>query len=514
MARDGAQMAVEEWNAKGGVIGKTIVPLIEDSQCTPDPAISAALTLIDQQKVRFLIGEICSKASIPVSEIANSRKVIQIAIASTNPGVTVTRDGRVKDYVYRACFIDPFQGTVAAKFARDSLRAKTAFIMLDPANDYVKGLADYFERGFTAGGGMIVGKATYTSRDYDFSAILANVAAVRPDIIYFPDYYNVVNLAARQAKELGIRARFIGGDGWDSSHLDLKAVDGGFFTNHYSPQNPGPEVQNFVRAFGVKYGKVPDALAALAYDATNLMLTAIKDAGTDDTARVKDALNRIKFNGVSGRLTFDQFHNPVKSSTILAIRDGRIEFNSVVDPVEEAKPFAYQPQVTQEPKPVRVENLNPPAQPPSIPEIDGQAIALWNQKRYSEAIPLFNQACSGGKADSCNRLGLMYDFGQGVTQDFSRAAAFYSKSCNAGNGAACYHLSMLQQYQPGGAVCNSVAVTRNLSRSCDTGIATSCSIVGYSYIHGCGVAKDTEKGLQLLSKGCSLGDHNACDGIN
>jgi TPR repeat protein len=162
---------------------------------------------------------------------------------------------------------------------------------------------------------------------------------------------------------------------------------------------------------------------------------------------------------------------------------------------------------------VPVENPNPSTQPLSIPEIDRQAIALWSQKRYSEAIPLFNQACSGGNAGSCYHLGLMYDFGQGVAQDFPRAATFYSKSCNAGNGAACYNLSMLQQYQPGGAVCNSVAVTRNLSRSCDTGIATSCSIVGYSYIHGCGVAKDTEKGRQLLSKGCSLGDHNACDGI-
>lgn len=179
--------------------------------------------------------------------------------------------------------------------------------------------------------------------------------------------------------------------------------------------------------------------------------------------------------------------------------------------VKNFTPPATQPQVPQEPKPVPVENPNPPAQQPSIVEIDQQAIALWNQKRYSDAIPLFDQACRSGKADSCNRLGLMYDFGQGVVQDFARALAFYSKSCNAGSGAACYHLSMLPQSIPGG--CNSGAVTLNLSRSCDMGIATSCSIVGYSYIHGCGVAKDTEKGRQLLSKGCSLGDYNACDGI-
>ncbi len=278
MTRDAALLAIEEWNAKGGVLNKKIVPVVEDSQCTPDPAVNAANKLIDQDKVHYLIGEICSKASIPVSEIANAKKVIQISTASTNPAVTVTKDGKVKDYIYRACFIDPFQGTVAAKFALNTLKAKTAFIMLDQANDYVKGLAEYFEKSFTAGGGKIVGKETYTSKDTDFSAILAKVAAAKPDMIYLPDYYNVVNLAAKQAREKGIKAPFMGGDGWDSSDLDLKAVDGGYFTNHYSPHDTRPEVQNFVKAFGDKYKddkgqpKVPDALAALAYDATNLML--------------------------------------------------------------------------------------------------------------------------------------------------------------------------------------------------------------------------------------------------
>ncbi len=181
--------------------------------------------------------------------------------------------------------------------------------------------------------------------------------------------------------------------------------------------------------------------------------------------------------------------------------------------VQNSKPLAAQPEVQQEPKPVPVENPNPPAQPPIVVEIDQQAITLWNQKRYSDAIPLFNQACSSGKTNSCYALGLIYDFGRSVAQDFPRAAAFYSKSCNAGTGLACYHLSMLQYPgQSGGMPC-SRAVTLNLSRSCDMGIATSCSEVGLSYIHGCGVAKDTEKGQQLLSKGCSLGDYNACDGI-
>jgi branched-chain amino acid transport system substrate-binding protein len=338
MTRDGALLAIEEWNAKGGVLNKKIVPVVEDSQCTPDPAVNAANKVIDQDKVHYIIGEVCSKASIPVSEIANAKKVIQMSPTSTNPDVTVGKDGKVKDYVFRACFIDPFQGTVGAKFALDTLKAKKAFIMLDQSNDYVKGLAEFFEKAFTAGGGTVVGKETYTSKDTDFSAILAKVAADKPDVIYLPDYYNVVNLVTKQAKEKGINAPFMGGDGWDSSDLDLKAADGGYFTNHYSPQDTRPEVQNLVKAFGEKYKddkgqpKVPDALAALAYDATNLLLQGIKEAGADDTAKVKDVLAKISFNGVSGKITFDQNHNPVKSATILAIKDGKVQFNSVVNP--------------------------------------------------------------------------------------------------------------------------------------------------------------------------------------
>ena len=338
MTRDGALLAIEEWNAKGGVLNKKLAAVVEDSQCTPDPAVNAANKVIDQDKVKYIMGEVCSKASIPVSEIANAKKVVQISSTSTNPDVTVGKDGKVKDYVFRACFIDPFQGTVGAKFALDTLKAKNAFIMLDQANDYVKGLAEFFEKAYTAGGGKIVGKETYTAKDTDFNAILAKVAAAKPDVIYLPDYYNVVNLVTKQAKEKGIKAVFMGGDGWDSADLDKKAAEGGFFTNHYSPEDSRAEVQNFVKAFGAKFKddkgqpKVPDALAALAYDATNMLLQAIKEAGADDTAKVKDAMAKIQFNGVSGKITLDANHNPVKSATILAVKDGKVQFNSVVNP--------------------------------------------------------------------------------------------------------------------------------------------------------------------------------------
>jgi branched-chain amino acid transport system substrate-binding protein len=331
--RDGALLAIEEWNAKGGVLKRKIEPIVEDSQCTPDPAVNAANKVIDQDKVKFIVGEVCSSASIPVSEIANAKKVIQISPTSTNTLVTVNADGSTKPYIFRACFIDPFQGLVGANFAIGK-GAKTAFIMLDQANDYVKGLAEAFEKSFTEQGGTIVGKETYTSKDTDFSAILAKVKAAKPDLVYLPDYYNIVNLATKQAKEKGIIAPFMGGDGWDSSDLDLAAADGGFYTNHYSPTDPRPEVQNFLAAYGAKYnGAVPDALACLAYDATNLLLQAITEAGTTtDTDKVKTAMEKINFNAVSGNITFDASHNPVKSAPILAVKGGKIVVETVVNP--------------------------------------------------------------------------------------------------------------------------------------------------------------------------------------
>jgi branched-chain amino acid transport system substrate-binding protein len=331
--RDGALLAIEEWNAKGGVLKRKIEAIVEDSQCTPDPAVNAANKVIDQDKVKFIMGEVCSSASIPVSEIANAKKIIQISGTSTNTLVTVNADGSVKPYIFRACFIDPFQGLVGANFAIGK-GFKTAFIMLDQANDYVKGLAEAFETAFTAQGGKIVGKETYTSKDTDFSAILAKVKAAKPDVVYLPDYYNIVNLATKQAKEKGIIAPFMGGDGWDSADLDLAAADGGFYTNHYSPTDPRAEVVNFLKAYGAKYnGAVPDALAALAYDATNILLQAIKESGsTTDTDKVRVAMEKISFNGVSGKITFDASHNPIKSAPILAVKNGKISVETVVNP--------------------------------------------------------------------------------------------------------------------------------------------------------------------------------------
>lgn len=336
--RDGALLAVDEWNAKGGVLGMKIVPIVEDSQCTPDPAVNAANKVIDQDKVHYIVGEVCSKASIPVSEIANAKGVVQISGTSTNPSVVRDANGNVKPYTFVACYNDDTQGKAMAKFAFEARGAKNAFILYDQANDYTKGLAEYFEKYFTELGGTILGKETYTATDTDFSAILAKVSEAKPDIIVLPDYYNIVNLVTKQAKEKGISAPFIGGDGWDSPDLDAVAADGGFFTNHYSPTEDREAVKSFVKNYGEKYKdekgnpKVPDALAALAYDATNILIKAIADAGVDDPAKVKDVMASGKFEAVSGSITFDAFHTPIKPLTIVAVTGGLAQFFSQVMP--------------------------------------------------------------------------------------------------------------------------------------------------------------------------------------
>ena len=329
--RDGSLMAIEEWNAKGGVLGQKLEAVVADSQCTADPAVNAANKVIDQDKVHYIVGEVCSKASIPVSEIAEAKGVVQISPTSTNPSVTVGTDGKTKSFIFRACFIDPFQGLVMAKFALGQGK-KTAFIMFDQGNDYVLGLAQAFEKSFTEGGGTIVGKESYTGQDTDFSAILTKVADSKAEVLFLPDYYNIVNLVGAQAKERGVTAIMMGGDGWDSSDLDAKAADGGYFSNHYSAEDTRPVVQDFVKRYEAKYGAKPDALATLAYDATNLLIAAIEKAGKDDPAMVKDALAALQYEAVSGKITFDAQHNPIKSAVVMQVKDGKVVFAESIAP--------------------------------------------------------------------------------------------------------------------------------------------------------------------------------------
>lgn len=328
---NGFNFAVDEWNAKGGVAGLKIVPIVEDSQCTADPAVNAANKVIDQDGAHYIVGEVCSSASIPVSEIAEEKHVVQISPTSTNANVTLDVDGNTKKYVFRACFIDPFQGLVMAKFATEQ-GFKTAFIMADQGNDYVRGLAEQFEKHFVSFGGTVVGKENYTGTDTDFSAILTKVADSGAEVLWLPDYYNVVNLVAAQAKEKGVTAAMMGGDGWDSADLDLAAVDGYFYSNHYSPKDSRQIVVDWVAKYKAKFGAEPDALATLAYDATNILLASIDKAGKDDPTAVAAAMEKIEYEAVSGKVTFDAQHNPIKSAVVLQVKDGVVDFVASVAP--------------------------------------------------------------------------------------------------------------------------------------------------------------------------------------
>jgi len=330
--KNGAEMAFEEWNAQGGVNGAQIEWVVGDTRCDPQEARNAANKVIDQDGVQYIVGAVCSSSSIPISDVANPKGVLQMSPTSTNRQVTLDQDGNVKPYTFRACFIDPFQGAVGAQFALNTLGATKAAVLKDVGNDYVKGLAEVFEASFVAGGGEIVASEAYTKDDTDFSAILAKVASVEPDVLYLPDYYNKVSLIAKQAKEKGIDVPMMGGDGWDSPDLDRSAVDGGFYTNHYSPDDPRPEVQEFVAAYEAKFGAVPDALATLAYDAVNMLMQAMNDAESTDPEVVKGALEAIEFSGVSGQITLDENHNPVKSAVILQVKDGEVSFKETVSP--------------------------------------------------------------------------------------------------------------------------------------------------------------------------------------
>jgi branched-chain amino acid transport system substrate-binding protein len=326
-SKEGAELALNEWNDKGGLLGQEIEWVLADGGCDGATATDAANKLIDQDKVKFIVGEVCSSASIPVSEVANPKKVIQISPTSTNPAVTIG-----KPYVFRACFLDPFQGDVVATFAKEDLGASTAAVMYDKGNDYVLGLAEYFRAAFEDKGGQVLVYEAYTEADTDFSAILSKVADANVDVMFLPDYYSKVNLIGKQAKEKGITADMVGADGWDSADLDHSAVEGGYHSNHYSPADPRPVVQDFLSKYREAYGKDPDALAVLAYDATVVLLTAVEQAGTTDTEKVRDTMAAIECEGVAGKITFNEEGDPIKTAAINKVTADGFEFVKWVAP--------------------------------------------------------------------------------------------------------------------------------------------------------------------------------------
>ncbi len=317
--------------AMGEAEGVEFEVVIADAKCDPQEAANAANKVIFEDGVQYIIGEVCSSASIPISELAEANHVLQITPTSTNPSVTVNEDGTTKEYVFRACFLDPFQGQAMAALAREMGKSK-AGVLYDVGNDYVKGLAEYTRDAFVSMGGEVLVYEAYTKDDTDFSGILGKVAAAGVDVVFLPDYYPKVNLIAAQVKEKGIDALLVGGDGWDSPELQLDLLAGGYFSNHYSPYEERDIVQNFVNAYRAKYGATPDALATLAYDATRILIQSIRDAGSTDPSLVKDAMAAIRYEGVSGEITYDAQHNPVKKAAVMKVESDKVVFYKFVSP--------------------------------------------------------------------------------------------------------------------------------------------------------------------------------------
>ena len=294
------KMATEEINAKGGVLGKPVEIALEDNGSRAEQVPLAINKLINEKNVLAILGEVASSNSLAAAPICQAAGVPMLSPTSTNPKVT-----QVGDYIFRACFIDPFQGSVMAKFASGDLNAKTVAIFTDVKSDYSKGLTEFFKKEFVASGGKIVAEESYRAGETDFRGQLTNIKGIKPDVIYIPGYYTEVANIAVQARSLGIDVPLLGGDGWDSPKLfeiGGKAVDGSYLTNHYSMENKTPRIEKFVSDYRKKYGEAPDALAAVAYDAAYMMFDAIERAGSTDRAKLRDALAATEnFQGVTGQ---------------------------------------------------------------------------------------------------------------------------------------------------------------------------------------------------------------------
>lgn len=313
--KNGIDLAVAEINAAGGINGKNIEFICEDDEGDPAKSVNAYKKLTTQNGIRMIIGSLTSGCTIAITNLAQSNGVIQMAPAAT--ALAVTDAG---NYIFRACYTDPFQGKVGGKFAADNLGAKTAAILYDIQNDYSVGLTDNFVERFTSLGGTVVSKESYSTNDKDFNAQLTKIKNTNPDVVYLPDYYGTVALIAKQLRAQGIDVPIIGADGWDG--LTENAGDevlNGFYSNHYATDSDSPAVQKFVSSFTEKYNKAPNSFAALGYDCVYMLKDAILKAGTTDAAKVRDALEATNGDYVTGHLTFDAQHNPVKSAVMIKL---------------------------------------------------------------------------------------------------------------------------------------------------------------------------------------------------
>lgn len=334
---EGLQLAIDEINKKGVLGGKQIEIIKADNKSDAAEATNGSIKLVNQDQVVAVVGAATSTNTLAQVQIAQDNKIPLVSPTATNPTVTFNK-GQLNDYVFRTCFIDPFQGTVAANFATKELGVKTAAVYVDSASDYSKGLAAAFVKSFKANGGEIVAEEAYVAKDTDFRATLTRIKAAKPEFVFLPGYYEEVGLILKQAREAGITVPFMGGDGWDSPKVveiaGAKALNNTFITNHYSPQDKDEKIQGFVKAFKAKYkGKTPDAFAALGYDTGYYVADAIERAGEANPEKIRDALESVKdLSLVSGNLVLDDHHDPIKSATILEYVNGEQIFKTKINP--------------------------------------------------------------------------------------------------------------------------------------------------------------------------------------
>ncbi|HWR82247.1 MAG TPA: ABC transporter substrate-binding protein [Candidatus Deferrimicrobium sp.] len=327
----GLQMAVDDINNAGGVLGKKIHLLTEDTQSKPEEAATAVTKLISRDKVVAVIGEVSSSRSLAGAPICQANAIPMVSNASTNPEVT-----RKGDYIFRVCYIDPFQGEILAKFAYQSLNMKRVAILKDIRNDYSIGLAQFFVETYTSLGGEIAAEQAYSEGDIDFKAQLTALKAANPEAVIVPGYYTEGALIVKQARELGMTMPIIGGDGWDSAKLlevGGSAMNNTYFSTHYSADDPNPVVQNFAKRYREVYQETPDALAALGYDAGKILFDAISRAGTTQGSGIRDALAATRdFDGVTGKITIDKDRNARKPVVIIAVTEGRFTYKETIQP--------------------------------------------------------------------------------------------------------------------------------------------------------------------------------------
>ncbi len=328
---EGIRLAIDEVNAAGGIKGKKIKLITMDNQGKAEEAAAVVTRLIEQEKVVAILGEVASSRSLAAAPIAQSKKIPMLTPSSTNPKVT-----EVGDFIFRACFIDPFQGTVMAKFAAENLKMKKVAILRDVKSDYSVGLADFFTAKFKELGGEVVADLSYQSQDVDFKAQLTQLKSKGVEGLFVPGYYTEVGLIARQARELGLTATLLGGDGWDSpklSEIGKDAINGAYFSNHYSTESKEPAAVEFMSKFKAKYNKQPDGLSSVAYDATRMLIKAMESSSEVTATAIRDQLASIKeFVGATGKISIDEKRNAVKSAVVVQVQGAENKFITSINP--------------------------------------------------------------------------------------------------------------------------------------------------------------------------------------